>query len=578
MSLEDGLTAFKRNQYAEAIAHLSRYCRDCEASGSTGSRNYMQAGMSLVKAYHRDRQLDQAIAQCEAFMACDTNPALQIWANRTRPKLTAPTSESVQDSSNPAPERTVSAPAPATATAPARAADNLQTLKTGLAAQKRGDYTLAIQSIEAYLTTCTNRRSRAYIQAQIARTKSYRDSGQVDRAIAICEELLTLNENPALQNWATKAFSALRSDPRATPVSSNSTQPSASTAPTADTPAFTSAIASISASSLTPRPNPTGAIASTPTARATAPSQPGVARMLDNTQTVIVSAIPGQPTTFSSSSSPSPSSPPSSSSPSLSSFSNASPSPAQTRGRSAKSSRTSSRARPAAAPSSSGPAALIGGGILALLFQWLVRRGGGVILFGLVWGLRACFSGGYIDGAESYASFSPIHQAACEGDTTELETLIQGGTDVNAPDDSGNTPLFWAVSGCSSFDSVSVPTEGHAAVTTSLLNHGASVDIANAYGETPLHWAAAWGSATTIASLLNQGADWQAVDEYQSTPLHWAAWSGNLSTAEVLVNVGADLNPQNLDGETPLDAARYDPANDAVAAFLQSRGGVASIE
>ena len=38
-----------------------------------------------------------------------------------------------------------------------------------------------------------------------------------------------------------------------------------------------------------------------------------------------------------------------------------------------------------------------------------------------------------------------LHEAATEGDVEKIKTLISGGADVNAKDDSGGTPLHNAV-------------------------------------------------------------------------------------------------------------------------------------
>ncbi len=193
--------------------------------------------------------------------------------------------------------------------------------------------------------------------------------------------------------------------------------------------------------------------------------------------------------------------------------------------------------------------------------------------------MRACFSGDYVSDqtyTDSTYTFDALHDAACNGDAQQAETLLQSGTDINVSDTDGNTPLFWAVSGCSSADNIYQITDGHRAVTTLLINNGASVNITNAYGETPLHWASAWGTSDIAMSLISQGANINAVDTYQSTPLHWAAHWGNASSAEALVNVGVPLNPKDLDGNTPLDVARYYDEAGTIQTLLQSRGALAS--
>lgn len=268
MSLEDGLTAFKRGNYADAIALLDAYCKNCEQSGSVSSRNYMQAGMALVKSYHAERKMEQAIAQCEAFMACENNPALKIWADKAFPKLQqAPT--------DPEPQTAASSAAPPPP-------DKTELLEAGIAAQKRGDNEQAIESLEAYLETCANTRSRNYMQAQMARIKAYRAIGNIDRAYALCEELHA-SDNPALQSWASKAMSALRppgSAPAEQASESGAAQPSGEQA---------TAAPQDQAGHASPK--------KTPRAQAPLPIpiKPGVARPIDNTSTIEISAVPGAP-------------------------------------------------------------------------------------------------------------------------------------------------------------------------------------------------------------------------------------------------------------------------------------------
>ncbi len=533
MSLEDGLNAFKRGNHSEAIALLDAYCKRCEESNSVGSRNYMQAGMALVKAYHGERRFDEAIAQCEVFMKSDANPALKIWADKAFPKL-----QDAKDAPEPAPEPEQSAQASSPLSQ-----EKTHLLDEGVNAQKIGDNEAAIASLEEYLESCSNVRSRNYMQAQISRVKAYRALKQFDRAYDVCEKL-NASENPGLRSWAEKAMVALE------PYRTKPEEPEKAPVADGESPA------PVKKPTFVPRQ---------------APTRPGIARLVDNTSTVELSAIPGTPTPFSSSHS--------------SSVSSYAANPSTSSGRSQGRRSSGGAGGGAVRAAGTGAAALMGGGALLVLSKLLFRRGGIAAIVFFVGIARACFSGGYVSDSgyydDSYASDSPgyayddLHQAACEGDAEVAETLIKKGADINLADAEGNTPLFWAVSGCSSVDSIRPVTQGHQYITNVLVLSGASVNTQNVYGETPLHWAAAWGNAETTTSLITQGANVTAVDSYDSTPLHWAAWSGNQPSAEVLVNLGVSLNAQNIDGDTPLDLANYYPENAAVATFLQGKGAIA---
>jgi len=546
MSLEDGLTAFKRGRNGDAIAHLEAYCAECQASGSTGSRNYMQAGIALVKAYHADKQIDKAIATCEAFAASDNNNALQIWADKTLLKL-----------QNAPQETEPNAKPEALLTPAAESRDALKQLESGILAQKRGDDESAIESLESYLSICENVRSRNYMQAQMSRVKAYRSMGQLDKAYAICEELATV-DNAALQSWASKAIAALRQA---------GVEPSAQAAAT-DSPSTQPSL-SPNQSKRSPAPVPRKP-----------PARPGVAQMLDNTSTVEVSATSGG-SSFSGHSVSSTSS----ASSAMSSDSSRNGQSTASQGSGRRSTQRSSHSHQSTATTSAaagtGVAALLGGGVFVLFTKPVFRRALFTVIGIMIALSRACLGGvftssdDYADSTYSDYTADALHDAACNGNPQEAQALIQSGTSANVLDSEGNTPLFLAVSGCSSNYETYPVTDGHRAVMTLLIDNGASVATTNNYGQTPLHWAAAWGPTDVTTSLVSHGASIGAIDDYQDTPLHWAAWASNSSSAEALINLGVPLNPVNGDGQTPLDVAR-DYGSDTMITFLQNQGAASA--
>ncbi|MEM9450055.1 MAG: ankyrin repeat domain-containing protein [Cyanobacteria bacterium P01_E01_bin.6] len=570
MSLEDGLIAFKRGRYAEAIAHLDAYCTESQASGKTGSRNYMQAGMSLVKAYHAEKQFEQAIAQCKAFMTSDKNPALQIWADKTFPKLQQAQSKPETDA------KTSSEPTP-TAESP----ESIQLLDAGIAAQKQGDNEAAIEFLDSYLSCCCKVRSRNYMQAHISRVKAYRSLGQADRAYSICQELQAI-DNPALQSWASKAMTALR--PSGT-SSAEQTDSPRTDSPRTDSPRADAASSSPAESEhVMPTTSATRSPAPVPRKP---PIRPGVAQLLDNTSTIEISAVAGAAATITSGQATSESATPLISSEGDRSSTATRSATANRQIQSAKERSPRSAQGRSSQPRTSntkgtGAAALLGGGVLVLLTRPIFRRSMFTLIAFAIGLSRACLGGDFTSNDsyadESYLDYSSdaLHDAACIGDPQEAQVLLENGTSADVLDTDGNTPLFLSVSGCSSAGDVYSVTEGHRAVTTLLISNGASSTIVNDYGETPLHWAAAYGTADITMSLVSQGASVSAVDSHQDTPLHWAAWAGNQESVETLVNLGVPLSPQNADGETPLDLARYYHDHASVAMFLQSRGAVAA--
>ena len=90
---------------------------------------------------------------------------------------------------------------------------------------------------------------------------------------------------------------------------------------------------------------------------------------------------------------------------------------------------------------------------------------------------------------------------------------------------------------------------------------GTEVDAKDKRGRTPLHWAAL-GHKEVAELLIAKGADVNVKDIVGSTPLHFAADEGHKEIAELLIAKGADVNTRGFARMTPLDeAARESPRN-----------------
>ncbi|MYI44949.1 MAG: hypothetical protein F4123_00895 [Gemmatimonadetes bacterium] len=136
---------------------------------------------------------------------------------------------------------------------------------------------------------------------------------------------------------------------------------------------------------------------------------------------------------------------------------------------------------------------------------------------------------------------------------------LADGEDVNARDESGNTPLLLAIRERGGDTGASPATEDPAVVTL-LLEAGADVNARDNNGVTPLHHAAGGRrvmEGRTVGLLLAAGADIHARDSDGNSPLLQAAFGGfrNPAVLETLVEAGADVNDQNERGGTVLLAA-----------------------
>ena len=112
-----------------------------------------------------------------------------------------------------------------------------------------------------------------------------------------------------------------------------------------------------------------------------------------------------------------------------------------------------------------------------------------------------------------------IHQAAKDGNIEAVKQDLADGTDVNAKDDKGRTPLHDAAEG------------GHKEIAELFIAAGA--DVKNNLGGTPLHEAAASGHKEIVELLVTKGADVNA-NIGGWTPLHLAVDEGHTEIADLL--------------------------------------------
>jgi ankyrin repeat protein len=195
-----------------------------------------------------------------------------------------------------------------------------------------------------------------------------------------------------------------------------------------------------------------------------------------------------------------------------------------------------------------------------------------------------------------------IHRAAYEGNIEAVKQHAAAGTDVNADDGGGGTPLHLAA------------MEGHKKIVGLLIEAGADVNVKDGDGlTTPLHWA----SGKEIAELLiAAGADVNAKDKKDFTPLdgaknkpeiadllrkhggktaeelnggepvaeaakpepptaqtrqiliHNAAGAGNIEAVQYYLNKGVDINAKDYKGWTALHHASWDLHKEAVELLI----------
>ena len=159
-------------------------------------------------------------------------------------------------------------------------------------------------------------------------------------------------------------------------------------------------------------------------------------------------------------------------------------------------------------------------------------------------------------GAGVGAAGSDVADAVMRGDLAAVRTLVQKGSDVNAPQGDGATALHWAV------------YRGNADAVDLLLRAGAK-SVANREGMTPLAMAALYGNPAVVDRLLKGGADAKALGPNGETMVMFAARNGNPESIKLLVEAGANVNVHEpLRGTTALMWAVEQRHPEAVAALL----------
>jgi ankyrin repeat protein len=95
--------------------------------------------------------------------------------------------------------------------------------------------------------------------------------------------------------------------------------------------------------------------------------------------------------------------------------------------------------------------------------------------------------------------------------------------------------------------------DGNIEAVKQYLDTGTDVNAKEKDGWTPLHFAAEGGHKEVAELLIAAGADVNARDNWGRTPLHEAAYHSNKEIVGLLIAKGADVNAKDDDGTTPLD-------------------------
>lgn len=145
-----------------------------------------------------------------------------------------------------------------------------------------------------------------------------------------------------------------------------------------------------------------------------------------------------------------------------------------------------------------------------------------------------------------------LHEAALKGDTAMIQQHIDFGTDLNAKDEYGSTPLVVAI------------TFGKDAAALALINAGADIEVANQDGSTPLHTAAFFCRTEVVRALLDKGANKEARNNMGAT-----AYDGAVAPYEMIKPIYQMLEKQLGPLGLQIDYARIESTRPQIAAMLK---------
>ncbi|AFY45275.1 DUF3137 domain-containing protein [Nostoc sp. PCC 7107] len=184
---QSGLEALKQEHYSEAVSLLENFCQKYEKLPDIKSKKIFEAKAALVKAYHLNGEPQKARLCCQQ-LAEYNNPQIQAWAQQILKSLLA---ESAVVKNQPL----------------LTAEQAAELLLTGNKALKFRRYTEAVQILENFCQG-TDAGFKDYYQAQMWLVKAYKGNEQLEKAIALCQQL-TNSQQEVTQIWARQFLSTL---------------------------------------------------------------------------------------------------------------------------------------------------------------------------------------------------------------------------------------------------------------------------------------------------------------------------------------------------------------------------------
>ncbi|WP_444897187.1 ankyrin repeat domain-containing protein [Microbulbifer sp. SSSA005] len=148
--------------------------------------------------------------------------------------------------------------------------------------------------------------------------------------------------------------------------------------------------------------------------------------------------------------------------------------------------------------------------------------------------------------------------AAAKGNVGRIDSLVEGGVDVNSKGKHNATPLFWAISNEEGFNY--------------LLKLGADPNVVFDDGGSILHWLVVRGKIQLLKAALASGGDPNLISSInEDSLLYLAIGSPNeLDSVELLIGAGANVNGTTSSGNTAAMLAAGYNHFETVAVFVKN--------
>ena len=157
------------------------------------------------------------------------------------------------------------------------------------------------------------------------------------------------------------------------------------------------------------------------------------------------------------------------------------------------------------------------------------------------------------NGARTGATFDSLMRYAYAGNNVGVSAMLRVGVDPKQKDANGNTALMIATA------------RGDMQSFKDLVAYGSDINAQNKQGMTPLLYALRANNRDMVKEILSiDDTNVNICNVLGQCPLYWAAYTGDDIVVNALLTLGADYNKKTTNNQTALDIARLNNRKEVV--------------